>query len=206
MMKSTLVMMCGLPASGKTTAAGCLFRRFGGVLVRSCDIYQELGIVVSEWVRHTRGFSLHLREYDRVRDEAYLRMEVRVDAALTNGCPWVIVDFAHPELAKRRTLYKLARHHGATLAVVLCRCDDLEEVKRRFSARRGREMDPEHEASDLAVFRDIKRRWQNPISDPLPHGIRRTLLLNDTAEGVVGPLQLSHPRVASSLLEALRVS
>ena len=44
-----VIMMCGLPASGKTTTAVRLHAQRDGVLIRSCDIYQELGIVLPEW-------------------------------------------------------------------------------------------------------------------------------------------------------------
>ena len=37
--------MCGLPASGKTTTAERWHARLGGVLIRSCDVYQALGIL-----------------------------------------------------------------------------------------------------------------------------------------------------------------
>jgi predicted kinase len=62
--------MSGLPASGKTTAAMRLHGALGGTLIRSCDVYRELGIVLSEWVEPTRRFTLDVAAYDRVRDDA----------------------------------------------------------------------------------------------------------------------------------------
>ena len=56
--RATTVMMCGLPASGKTTTAMRLYAQLGGDLIRSCDIYQELGIVLPEWVRRMRRSKL----------------------------------------------------------------------------------------------------------------------------------------------------
>ena len=41
--RGSVVMMCGLPASGKTTTAERLHGYAGGVLIRSCDVYKELG-------------------------------------------------------------------------------------------------------------------------------------------------------------------
>ncbi len=61
-----VIMTCGLPASGKTTTAMRLHTHLGGVLIRSCDIYQELGIVLSEWVERTREFTANVAEYDRL--------------------------------------------------------------------------------------------------------------------------------------------
>lgn len=199
---STVVMMCGLPASGKTTAAGRLHERLGGALIRSCDIYQELGIVVSDWVRRTNGFT-DLAEYDRLRDQAYLRMAQMADGMLSAGCPLVFIDFAHPDLAKRRVLYDICHKHEATVVVLICCCDDVREVQRRFQARRGREAEPEHEASDLSVFDDINRRWQSPLSDTLSDGTQPTILLNDTFAGIVTPLHVTASAIASRILDAL---
>ncbi len=84
---ATTVMMCGLPASGKTTTAMRLHAQLGGVLIRSCDIYQELGIVLPDWVKRTAGFSVNISGYDRVRDQAYAEMARRADADLAHGSP-----------------------------------------------------------------------------------------------------------------------
>lgn len=63
-------MMGGLPASGKITTAGRLAAQTAGLLIRSCDVYQALGISLSHWVRRTRGFTEDVETYDRVRDYA----------------------------------------------------------------------------------------------------------------------------------------
>lgn len=201
--ESNLVIMCGLPASGKTTTSVRLCAQLGGVLIRSCDIYQELGIVVSEWVSRTKGFTVGLGEYDRLRDLAYDRMAIRVDEFLTNRSSWVFVDFAHPDLNKRMVLYELCAGCRAHAVVLLCQCDDFREVQRRFSARRGREAQPEHEASDLSVYKDIQRRWQSPVSDVLSDGTRPTLLLHDTLAGTIAVLNAPIPGVTDRILAAL---
>ena len=68
---AAVVMMCGLPASGKTSTAGLLHAHAGGVLIRSCDVYADLGIRLPDWVERTRGFTVNVHEYDHVRDRAY---------------------------------------------------------------------------------------------------------------------------------------
>jgi len=175
-----VILMAGLPASGKTTTAMRLHAELGGVLIRSCDIYRELGIVLSEWVERTRGFTVDVAAYDRVRDEAYSQMAARVERALEAGYRLVIVDAVHGEPDKRQRLYDICRARRAAPVLVVCRCDDFEEVRRRFGARRGREREPQHEASDLSVFHDIRRRWQPPWMDVLPDGTRPTILTYDT--------------------------
>ncbi len=58
--RSLVVVLAGLPASGKTTVAGRLHRRLGGVLIRSCDVYTALGIDLPGWVERTAGFTRDL--------------------------------------------------------------------------------------------------------------------------------------------------
>ena len=184
---ATIVLMCGLPASGKTTTAMRLHAQLGGVLIRSCDIYQELGIVLPEWVKRTAGFTLNVTEYDDVRDRAYAEMARRADLSLANGAPLVIIDAVHGERAKRQRLYQISAARGATPILIVCMCRDFSEVQRRFHAREGRETEPEREASDLSVFHDIRRRWESPLEDELPDGAHPAILIYDTLnKGVAG--------------------
>jgi predicted kinase len=175
-----VLVLCGLPATGKTTTAGRLHAHAGGVLIRSCDVYQALGISVPEWVRRTRGFTVDVEAYDRLRDRAYEEMARGLESALA-GAGLVILDAVYGERPKREVVYALCRAHGAEPKLVLCCCEDMALVSRRFGARRGRESTPEHEASDLAVFRDIARRWQDPRADRLADGSAPGLVEYDTA-------------------------
>ena len=198
-----VIMTCGLPASGKTTTAMRLHIHLGGVLIRSCDIYQELGIVLSEWVERTRGFTANVGEYDRLRDEAYDRMAKRADTSLAAGSPLVIVDAVHGERDKRRRLYEICHARRALPFLVLCLCDDFEEVRRRFRGRRGREAEPQHEASDLSVFHDIRRRWESTLTDDLPDGTRPTILTYDTVASSVASIHVALPATAERIRTAL---
>jgi len=140
MPRASVVMMCGLPASGKTTTAGHLHSYAGGALIRSCDVYADLGIRLPDWVARTRGFTIDVHEY------------------------------------------------GADLTLVHCRCDDPNEVARRFARRRGRENVPEHEASDRSVFRDIERRWEDPHADVSMGGGPAPIITVETSRepGIIG--------------------
>lgn len=161
----TVIVMCGLPVSGKTTTAARLHAAGGGTLIRSCDVYQSLGIVLPEWVRRTRGFTADVAAYDALRDEAYREMGRRLEAALGAAATPVIVDAVHGERDKRQAVWARCRAHGVRPALVWCRCDDAGEIVARFRARHGRDAEPEHEASDRSVFDDIVRRWQDPRDD-----------------------------------------
>src|SRR5437763_8318424 len=174
--RPAVVLMCGLPTSGKTTTAARLHDHVGGTLIHSFHIYEAMGIVVADWVERTRGFTVEVEEYDRLRDAAYVEMARQVGNALDDGTPLVIVDFAFPDSSKRRALYDICLSHGAHPVVLRCRCDDSAEVRRRFAARRGRESEGEHEASDLSVLHDIQRRWQDPVDDLIPGGTRPSIV------------------------------
>ena len=200
---ATTVMMCGLPASGKTTTAMRLHAQLGGVLIRSCDIYQELGIVLPDWVKRTAGFSVNISGYDRVRDQAYAEMARRADADLAHGSPLVIIDAVHGERAKRQRLYEICSARGAMPILVICICADFTEVQRRFRAREGHEADPEREASDLSVLYDIRRRWESPFEDKLSDGAPPVIISYDTPNGTVARIPGTRGSTLMLIQEAL---
>lgn len=162
---TTVVVMCGLPASGKTTAAERLHASLGGTLIRSCDVYQRLGIDLAHWVAKTRGLTENVTAYERVRDQAYVEMARLLEAHLAGGAACVIVDAVHGERAKRAVVFDLCRRYAAAPVLVWCRCDDFAETQRRLAARRGREAEPEREASDVSVYHHIVGLWDDPLED-----------------------------------------
>jgi len=174
-----IILMSGLPASGKTTTAQRLHARLGGVLIRQCDVYDRLGIDLRVWVRRTAGFTRDVAAYERVRDEAYAAMLEELRAALSCGTP-VVVDAVHGEVAKRQAIYALCVARTRRPVVVWCRCDDPDEVRRRFAERVGRG-DPEHEASDLSIYDHVRSLWQAPLDDRLPDGSTVPVVVYDTA-------------------------
>jgi predicted kinase len=160
-----VVLMCGLPASGKTTTAGRLHAVLGGLLIRSCDVYADLGISLPDWVRRTNGFTERVEEYARLRDGAYGEMARRLDEGLEAGATPIIIDAVHGEPDKRVAVYTACRGRRASPLLVWCRCDDAAETERRIHARRGREGEPEHEAADLSVVRHLGGLWRDPTPD-----------------------------------------
>ena len=189
----TVIVMCGLPVSGKTSTAARLHASAGGTLIRSCDVYQSLGIVLPQWVQRTRGFTVDVAAYDVVRDAAYREMGRRLEAAWHGGGPAVILDAVHGERDKRAAVWQRCRAHGAVPVLLWCRCDDPRAIAARFRARHGREAAPEHEASDLSVFHDIARRWQDPRED----GTWSTIVEYDThTDRLLGSEAHEDPAVA----------
>jgi predicted kinase len=138
--RGSVVMMCGLPASGKTMTAERLHGYTGGVLIRSCDVYKELGISLPDWVRRTAGLTRDVTAYEQVRDAAYARMQSLVKEHLTAGSRLVIVDAVHGESGKRTAVFDVCAAHKADPLLLWCRCEDRTEIERRLGMRRGREV------------------------------------------------------------------
>lgn len=203
MTAARVLLMCGLPAAGKTTAAARLHARAGGTLIRSCDVFAALGISVAAWVERTRGFAVGACDYEALRDGAYVEMGRRLEAALEARSGPVLVDAAHVERAKRRAVYDICRRHGARPAIVWCRCDDAAEIARRLARRRGREHEPEHEASDASVVRHLAGLWEDPRDDRLPGGAPVEMVVWDTRHGGVTVGTATAPDVAGLVLEVL---
>ena len=157
-----VVVMCGLPASGKTTTAERLHGFVGGALIRSCDVYRELGISLPDWVRRTAGFIREVTAYEQARDAAYVRMLSLLDEHLTAGSRIVIMDAVHGEAPKRKAILDLCAAHHVAPVLLWCRCDDRGEIDRRLSRRRGREAEPQCEASDWSVVEHLTRIWDEP--------------------------------------------
>ncbi len=60
-------------------------RQLGGMLIRSCDVYADLGISLPAWVERTAGFTRDVSAYDAARDAAYAEMGRRLTQALEAG-------------------------------------------------------------------------------------------------------------------------
>jgi predicted kinase len=189
-----VILLSGLPASGKTTTAERLHATLGGVLIRQCDVYQRLGIDLRAWVRRTHGFTRDTEEYVRLRDEAYAAMREELATALGAGAELAIVDAVYGESEKRRAVYETCATHRHPALVVWCRCDDSNEVRRRFAARAGRD-EPEHEADDFSIYRNLRSLWTPPVDDRLPDGTPVPVVVYDT--GIVNRTVVPCPSVLS---------
>jgi predicted kinase len=187
-----------MPAAGKTTTAARIHAFADGTLIRSCDVFLYLGIDVPAWVVRTHGFTRDVEAFERLRAAAYAEMARRLGAALAAGARLVIVDAVHGARASRERVYALCQRWGAAPVLVWCRCDDFEEISRRFALRRGREREPEYEASDLSVYKNVADHWQDPSADRLPVGAPVPLVTVDTLRGRL--LLPEHPAGVVSLI------
>jgi predicted kinase len=200
MRHALVVLMCGLPAAGKTTTAERLHAGLGGVLIRSCDVYQELGISLPDWVQRTRGFTHDVTAYEQARDAAYARMLRLLEWHLMAGAELVIIDAVHGESAKRQAVFHVCAAFVMDPLLVWCRCDDRKETERRIMLRRGREADPACEASDRSVFDHIARLWEPPSHERCGSAVV-PICMYDTQLGALR-WRRQAGRAAAALIEA----
>jgi predicted kinase len=200
MRHALVVLMCGLPAAGKTTTAERLHAGLGGVLIRSCDVYQELGISLPDWVQRTRGFTHDVTAYEQARDAAYARMLRLLEWHLMAGAELVIIDAVHGESAKRQAVFHVCAAFGVDPLLVWCRCDDRKETEQRIMLRRGREADPACEASDRSVFDHIARLWEPPSHERCGSAVV-PICMYDTQLGALR-WRRQAGRAAAALIEA----
>ena len=115
-----MVLMCGLPGSGKTGYARGLEQQ--GYTRLSIDevIWQRIGHDAAE---------LDPAEYDLLRAEAEAQLWLQLIALLRDRWP-VVVDYSFASRANRDRYRALAVEHG-------CRCD-LVYLKAELSTLRGR--------------------------------------------------------------------
>jgi predicted kinase len=119
--KPQLIIMGGLPGSGKSTVAGALAKRMG-VAILPTDVVDG---------------ALRRSGYDGARTglSAYIVVEALAREQLAHERS-VIVDAVNPREMARQLWRELGRQTGAELKVIECVCADEALLRRRIEARR----------------------------------------------------------------------
>ena len=130
-----LVVMCGLPATGKSTVAGTLAGRIGAAYVSSDIVRKQLaGIDPRERAGNAFRAGLYAPE---MTERTYAELRRRVAEHLDAGRA-VVVDAMHGQASERDAARALAAEHGAPCLVVELRLDEAA-ARARIA---GREDDP----------------------------------------------------------------
>ena len=129
---STLIVLGGLPATGKSTIASAVARRTGAVYLRVDRIEQA----VVEWTAldHPVGPVGYAIAHEIAREQLMLGLDV-------------IVECVNPAAATRDPWLDTAAGAGASIVEVELRCSDRAEHERRVATR----------ASDVAGL--VKPTW-----------------------------------------------
>jgi aminoglycoside phosphotransferase family enzyme/predicted kinase len=155
-----LVLVGGLPGTGKSTLARSLAERAGFTVIRSDVVRKDLaGIAPNEPSPPAARSSLYAPEWT---EWAYAECRRRAEQALFEGRR-VIVDATFADEAHRQAFLKTAADLAVPVAVLLCRAD-LDTVRTRLAARHGDASD-----ADWDVYQHAAAHWQEPGPATRPH-------------------------------------
>jgi uncharacterized protein len=182
-----LMVVMGLPASGKTTLARALAGRLGLVHLNSDVVRKELaGSRPTEHHDDRYGEGLYTAATTR---RTYAAMRRRAGRWLGRGRS-VVLDATFGDAGERSALDRLARRRGVALLVVECRADHAE-LQRRLAARRadpGRASDARLELwprllAGYAEPTEVTERLAIDSSMPVPRQVAAVLIRLDAGSG-----------------------
>jgi aminoglycoside phosphotransferase family enzyme/predicted kinase len=151
--KPCLLLVGGLPGTGKSTLAQCLSKRANCCLIRSDVVRKELAGLSSS---HRNRFSFKEAIYSPGwTDRTYAECLNRAEKVLFEG-KRVLVDATFWEEKKRREFLALAARLAVPSAFVLCRAEP-EVIRLRLSQRRN---DPSD--ADWSIYQRAAVRWEEP--------------------------------------------
>jgi uncharacterized protein len=148
-----LVLMSGLPGTGKSTLAHALASHAGFELVRSDQIRKELAKASGETGGEAvTGYAsgIYTPEWN---ERTYEECFARADAALFQG-KRSIVDASFRDESQRRRFLDLAAQWSVRGMLLICDAD-AAVVKRRLEGRRHNISD-----ADLAIYLQAAQRWE----------------------------------------------
>ena len=170
-----LVVMCGLPSSGKTCRAEELAE-----FLRQNDPDREIQLVRDDFATIAKNVC-----YASSRDEKTVRGQLKssVERYLSQDT-YVILDSLNYIKGFRYELFCVSKHLKSTQCVILC--DTPVETAKEWNAKREQSEKYSKEIFDALVMRfeppDSQNRWDQPLftlypDDPLPSkAIQDTLL------------------------------
>ncbi|MCC6418195.1 MAG: AAA family ATPase [Gemmataceae bacterium] len=171
-----LVLVGGLPGSGKSTLSRRLQETAGFTMIRSDVVRKELAGLASD-ARPPAGTDIYTPAWS---DRTYAECLRRAEAALAEGGR-VLVDANFREERRREAFLRVAGRLGVPAVFLLCRADP-ERVRGRLQGRTGDASD-----ADYATYLRLRASWEEPT--PLT---RRHLHLLPTDGSPEETLALAH--------------
>ncbi|MCB0219693.1 MAG: AAA family ATPase [Chrysiogenetes bacterium] len=149
--RAGLVLIGGLPGTGKSTLAHAAAEAFGFELIRSDLVRKELAGLAPETPGTDALYSAEMSE------RTYKGCARRAGKILARGGR-VIVDANFREEARRIPFVQLARECAARMLFAECRTP--EQAIRRRLEKRG----PDASDADWAVYRKLRDEWEPPAA------------------------------------------
>ncbi len=178
--KPCLLLIGGLPGTGKSTLAGALAQQAGFRVIRSDVVRKELAGVRGDECRTQFGQGIYTAEWTR---RTYSECQHRAEEGLFQG-DRVLIDANFREEDQRRAFFDSARRWG--VPAVFLRCEaDREIVRDRLAHRQGDASD-----ADWSIYEKAVETWEEMGPE-----IRSRLLTINTGE----PLDLALNNTLSGL-------
>jgi aminoglycoside phosphotransferase family enzyme/predicted kinase len=179
LVRPALVLLCGLPGTGKSTVAAELAEPLGAALLRS-DAVRKRRAGIAATVRGDGDLYARERTLD-----TYAAIEAAAEAAIARGRS-AVIDATLPSRELRAPLLRMAERSGRPWCLVEVVCPP-EEVRRRL-ARRA--LDPsEVSDADYRVHQEAASRFEPPDEIPPRRRLRALSGAPGTLRAVLAALR-----------------
>jgi predicted kinase len=147
--RPVVVVMMGLPGTGKTHCSRLLCERIGAAHVASDELRSRLFIAPS-----------YAEEENRA---VFAAGEALIDALLGEGHR-VVVDATHLLARHRAGVTTVARHRGAPIVYVRVTAPE-DDIRRRLSSRRASRAEHDHSEADETIYDRMRTMTFEPPAE-----------------------------------------
>ncbi|MFI5457156.1 MAG: AAA family ATPase [Isosphaerales bacterium] len=159
-----LVLLAGLPGTGKSSLARALAGPAGFAVIRSDEVRKELaGRYGPSSAPAAFGEDLYSPDWN---ERTYAECLRRAEELIFEG-KRVLIDASFREEARRRLFLEAACRWGITGCLLLCRAEP-DVIRDRLASRRGDVSD-----ADGMIYEESTRRWDEP--SPLTRKVTREI-------------------------------